>query len=250
MKQPFLKAGIITVTDRAIADSLKKLNEDYRLMLKIKARVTESAIAKKEEYEAQIGKTYNITDANARALIANDKNRSTEAKDEDLAYYDDYFGPNATRRMAFATRDKSYDASLQKEAEVQKRSQEREEQVRNRREREEERLSQEETLSENVAGDNIERNDQESEECGSSQDENENAKKGKRYRKRKRLTMGEVVVVVVVVVEVVGKMMVDMRMMMRGRQGGFPMKSLPKQQPPQSDSASLMTNTCVWLLLS
>ena len=63
VKQPFLKAGIITVSDRSIADSLKKLNEDYRLMLKIKGRVTESATARKEEYEAQIEKTYNITDS-------------------------------------------------------------------------------------------------------------------------------------------------------------------------------------------
>ena len=44
-----------------------------------------------------------------------------EAEDEDLAYFDDYFGPPASRRMNFATKDKSYDASLQQEAQVRKR---------------------------------------------------------------------------------------------------------------------------------
>ena len=110
-KLPFIEAGIVTISDYSILEKLKSSHADYKLLCKIATRETESAKQTKEKYMVTLGKTFDITDKNARAIIANDEHRSAAAKREDLMFFDDYFSENATRKMTFSRRDTRYDNS-------------------------------------------------------------------------------------------------------------------------------------------
>ena len=66
----------------------------------------------RQQYEEEIKKTFDIAHPEARNAIVNDLNRSEKAKEEDLAFFDDFFGEKATRKFRFSTRDKDYDDSL------------------------------------------------------------------------------------------------------------------------------------------
>ena len=135
-KLPYLQAGIAIISDWSIVQKLKGANSEYQKMLKIFGRETETAKEKKEEYVMTLGKTFNITDKNARAIIENDQHRSEAAKREDLLFYDDFFSENATRRMAISTRDTRYDRSVVEEVNMNARREERQEKAEQRREKE------------------------------------------------------------------------------------------------------------------
>ena len=147
VKTPYLKAGIVTVTDRTIVDHLVKTNDEYTNMKKYIGRESESAKLKRDEYVAKIAKTFHIIDPNARRAIENDPKRDQKAKEEDLKYFDDYFGEGATRRMTFASRDKHYDAAVEEADAKRRRRLEREERQEQLRSREENRLAQESNSS-------------------------------------------------------------------------------------------------------
>ena len=143
VKRPYLMAGLVTVSDQAIERHLKSVNEDYLSVVKLKDKSTPGAESRKAEYQEKILTTFNIVDPNARKIIENDQNRSTAAKKEDLRFFDDYFGSKATRRMAFAGRDKAYDAAVEKCNERGRKRRERQEQEERRVQREEDRRMEE-----------------------------------------------------------------------------------------------------------
>lgn len=84
--------------------------------------------------------TWDITDPNARLAILNDENRSDQAKQEDLVFFNDFVGPNATRKWAMAGRDEDYDrellTSLLSQEAKENRSKEREKKKEARKEKE------------------------------------------------------------------------------------------------------------------
>ena len=67
---------------------------------------------KREKFQSELKSTWKIADPNAREAILNDPNRSEQAKEEDLAFFDDYFGENAERKWVMDGRDKDYDREL------------------------------------------------------------------------------------------------------------------------------------------
>ena len=66
----------------------------------------------KEKFIEKIKSTWDITDPNAKNAIINDPNRSQKAKEEDLAFFDDYFGPSATRKSTILGPDEDFVTSL------------------------------------------------------------------------------------------------------------------------------------------
>ena len=185
VKRPYLQAGFVTLSDQAIERHLKKISEELVAVKKLKARST--GVSRQVEYEREILKTLNILDPNARTSIMNDANRSEAAKQEDLRFYDDFFGPAATRRMCFTVRDRGYDAAVEKCVERQKRKQQRQEREAELREREDERQREEQRQREQSQPSDF--GEESPEENGNddeweSQDQNDNVKK--RYRQRKR----------------------------------------------------------------
>ena len=188
IKLPFLQAGIITISDWYILQNLKAANTDYQTMLKIKDRQTESAEETREQYKKEICKTFDITDKNAIAIIGNDQNRSERAKREDLRFYEDYFGDNATRSMMFVARDARYDASVDEEEERQRKTQERKEaeRERERRGREENELNYSNQETGGIDEESDDSGEDEDEDWGESEDPNENTRKRGKHHKSRR----------------------------------------------------------------
>jgi hypothetical protein len=109
---PYRKAGIITISDRAIQQRIISLGKQYqKIRSKIKIK-TAGVVAIREKFVEEISKTWNIADPNARKVILNDESRSEDAKKEDIEFFDDNFGPNAERKMEMAGRDEDYDREL------------------------------------------------------------------------------------------------------------------------------------------
>ena len=180
-KLPYLQAGIAIISDWSIVQKLKGANSEYQKMLKIFGRETETAKEKKEEYVMTLGKTFNITDKNARAIIENDQHRSEAAKREDLLFYDDFFSENATRRMAISTRDTRYDRSVVEEVNMNARREERQEKAEQRREKERKRLSQQ--VSNQVVQNDVEENEEYEGEGNDREEEEEKIQSGERKMK-------------------------------------------------------------------
>ena len=67
---------------------------------------------KRECFLDKLNKTWNICDPNTRNIIENDSNRSKNAIEEDLAFYDDNFGPAAPRKLTMRGRGTNYDKKL------------------------------------------------------------------------------------------------------------------------------------------
>ena len=172
---PFLQAGFSIQIDDNIAKKLKAIKADYDHHLKYIGRETDSAKKTREAYDEAIGKTFHIVHKDARSFIENDTKRTARAKAEDLHYYDDYFGDQATRTMMFSSRDKQYDISVDAEAARERRAQERKERERVLRERENRRLEEErnnnvQSFSHNSEGGD-ERCGEEGEQSGREDDE-------------------------------------------------------------------------------
>ena len=110
VKLPYFKAGILTASDSLIKKKLLALWEEYCLMNKLRNK---SSKEKEEKYMNKIQKTFDIRDPNARKVIENDPVRSETARKQDLAFYDDYFGPEAKRsKWSMGSRDKQFDRDI------------------------------------------------------------------------------------------------------------------------------------------
>ena len=109
---PFYQAGIVTVSGRAIQKKIVDLNEEYRTICKTKDVMTSGIVTNREKFLDKIKRTWDLTDVNARKVILNDELRTEEAKKEDVAFFDDNFGPEATRKWEMAERDRDYDRHL------------------------------------------------------------------------------------------------------------------------------------------
>ena len=201
VKTPFLQAGFSLISDRSIVEKLKAADSDYRNNLKYVNRESTSARQTRETYERAIEKTFHIISQDARALIEDDSKRTATAKTEDLAFYDDYFGENATRSMMFTSRDKQYDSCVEGEANRERKKQERKDRERVLREREERRVAEEKNNNEGGEGEDEERYEGDAEEEGGGGDDeggggeeeeeweggqNRNAISKTRYRRSRR----------------------------------------------------------------
>ena len=109
VKMPWFKAGILTLSDTTIKRKLEELNSQYSMIFKHRHRKFKGEEQKREAYVIQIKKTWDIKHQNSRSLIENDPNRSASAKQEDLLFFDDYLGPDASRKWGISTRDIGYD---------------------------------------------------------------------------------------------------------------------------------------------
>ena len=109
VKMPWYKAGILTLSDTTIKRKLEELNSQYGMMCKHRNRKSKGEEQKREAFVIQIKKTWDIKHQNSRSLIENDPNRSASAKQEDLMFFDDYLGPDASRKWGIGTRDIGYD---------------------------------------------------------------------------------------------------------------------------------------------
>ena len=110
LKKPWQMAGIMTVSDFSIKEKFVKVAEGLRATYKHLGTNTPAARDARDKYLVKISKTFNIKDANARAAILSDPNRDKRAKKEDISFFDDYLGPNPTRKWRLGQRDKKYDA--------------------------------------------------------------------------------------------------------------------------------------------
>ena len=109
---PYRQAGIITISDRAIQKRILDLSEEFRKVSMKRNIQTPGIVASRDTFLEKISHTWDITDSNARQTILNDEARTQAAKEEDLAFFDDYFGPGATRKWTMAGRDEDYDREL------------------------------------------------------------------------------------------------------------------------------------------
>lgn len=92
MKKNWVKAGIVTVSDRRVQERLLQINQEYTKISKNKSKTTPAAESERKAYSESIAKTFDIKDPNARQAILDDAQRTDEAKEEDLAFFDDYLG--------------------------------------------------------------------------------------------------------------------------------------------------------------
>ena len=109
VKRKYLQAGIVTVSDRRIVERLEAEQEKYQGIFRHRDRKNPADIVAREGYLTHIKQTFDIKDHNARQVIENDPVRSEEARGEDLAFFDDFFGERATRTWQFGERDRGYD---------------------------------------------------------------------------------------------------------------------------------------------
>ena len=86
------QARIITISDVRIKERLVEINSNYGKVLKNKSKTTPAAEEERKKYLVEIEKTFDIKDPNARLAIINDLERTFEAQQEDLAFFDDYLG--------------------------------------------------------------------------------------------------------------------------------------------------------------
>ena len=92
VKERYLQAGIVTVSDERIRIKLKETQDYYNSIYRERDRQTAGAVKKRDAYREVLKKTFNIVDPNARHHITNDTKRDDAARIEDLRFFDDYFG--------------------------------------------------------------------------------------------------------------------------------------------------------------
>jgi hypothetical protein len=92
IKRGWMEAGIITVSDYWIKEWLEEIQEKYNKMFCHRNKESVAVQEERDTYVMAIKKTFDIKDPNAHLAIINDTNRSMKAKEEDLAFYDDYLG--------------------------------------------------------------------------------------------------------------------------------------------------------------
>ena len=112
VKLPWQMAGITTIGDFSIKEKLRKAREDLRAIDKNLHKETEAARDVRKKYLEKIEKTFDISDPNARAIIMADTNREDRDKKEDIEFFDDFLGPNPTRKWRLGKRDKKYDEEV------------------------------------------------------------------------------------------------------------------------------------------
>ena len=191
VKRRYQQAGILTLSDPAVLRSLEKIQQEYRKIMSLRNKETPGALLKKQEFEVEIKKTFDIKDANARTAIETDPNRSHKSKEDDLKFFDDNFGDNPSRKFKFSLRDTTYDSALSKTAAIEVRRIER--QARLEEQKEQEQIEIQENLGlVKTPGDDIENNEELEQEEGNSdaQDEEEVAgcEKVVRSRRKRRRT--------------------------------------------------------------
>ena len=134
---PYRTAGIATISDWSIVNRLVSLNDAFGKIYCLRDRQTPSHISLKEKFIQQINRTWNIADPNAKNAIMNDPNRDKAAKKEDLAFFEDYFGPDATRKSTILGPDTNFVASLLTQEAKENRKKFRDQKEKERREKEE-----------------------------------------------------------------------------------------------------------------
>ena len=92
VKKIWIQAGLYTVTDSRIIEKLIKIQEKYNEIIRHLKRKTKKEEDNRNEFLEIIEKTFDISDPNCRLAIVNDKNRSEQAKEDDLKFFDDYIG--------------------------------------------------------------------------------------------------------------------------------------------------------------
>ena len=71
---------------------------DYRYLCLFKSQRFVLKI-KRDKFQSDLKSTCKIADLNAREALLNDPNRSKQAREEDLDFFDDNFGVNAERKI-------------------------------------------------------------------------------------------------------------------------------------------------------
>ena len=109
---PYRQAGILTISDYHIQKKIAALSEEFAGIHRHRKIQTLKVQATRDKYLEKIRTTFDITDPNARISIVNDPVRSERAIEEDLAFFDDSFGPTASRKWVMGGRDQDYDQEL------------------------------------------------------------------------------------------------------------------------------------------
>ena len=112
VKLPYQMAGITMMGDFSIKERIVKAREEQKAVCKHLNKKTVTATSEREKYLKKIEGTFDIKDANARAIIIADTNREEKDKEEDLAFFDDFLGSNPTRKWRLGKRDKRYDEEV------------------------------------------------------------------------------------------------------------------------------------------
>ena len=92
VKKIWIQAGLSTVTDSRIIEKLINIQEKYNDILRHIKRKTTKEEDNRNEFLENIEKTFDISDPNCRLAIVNDKNRTEQAIEDDLKFFDDYIG--------------------------------------------------------------------------------------------------------------------------------------------------------------
>ena len=108
VKLKWLQAGILTVSDVRIKERLTEEQDEYNKMYRHRNRMTPAAREQRTKFEVEIKKTFNVMEEDARQVIQNDLSRSEQAKEEDLAFFDDYLCEGASRTWRLGKKDNEY----------------------------------------------------------------------------------------------------------------------------------------------
>jgi hypothetical protein len=92
VKDNWVLAGIFTVSDVRIRERLVELSGAYNKQFRNRNIMTLKLVETRKAYLAQIKKTFDVKDPNARQAILDDRNRSENAKTEDLGFFNDFLG--------------------------------------------------------------------------------------------------------------------------------------------------------------